>query len=192
MILRRFAAPLLAALALAIAGPAGPAAAQPACGSTVSGSITLTADLSCSGSDGLVVVGPARVNLAGFTISGDATPGTAGLRVASGDVVIVGGTVSGFQDGILIAAGRAVVQNVTASLNSNDGVVQAGGQVVVRASRAANNGADGFDLPGPATIGNSTATDNGAVGIKAGPQTVDQGGNAASGNGTDCVNVVCA
>ena len=163
-----------AALALASLVLAAPAGAAPACGATVSGSVVLTADLACAGTDGLVVVGPRTVvNLNGYSITGDGTAGTVGIRATSGDLVLRGaGTVSGFGDGVVIAAGRAVVDGVTVSANLGDGLrTDAGTQ---------------------ATIANVTANANGDDGIEALGAVVDKGGNTASGHGgANCVNVSC-
>lgn len=163
-----------AALALGSLVLASPAGAAPACGASVSGPVILTADLSCAGTDGLVVVGLRTVvNLNGYTISGNGTAGTVGIRAVSGDLVLRGaGTVTGFADGVVVAAGRAVIDGVTASANLGDGL-------------RTNAGTS-------ATIANVTANGNGAEGIEALGAVVDKGGNSATGNGgANCVNVSC-
>lgn len=176
-VLLEVAAVAVGAVVVALAGVvalATAASAAPACGATVSGYVVLTGDLNCAGTDGLVVAGPRTlVNLNGYTITGDGTAGTVGIRATSGDLVLRGGTVAGFGDGIIVNAGRAVVEYVTTSANLGDGLrTEAGTQ---------------------ATIGNVTANANGDDGIEALGAVVDKGGNTAAGNGgTACVNVACA
>lgn len=162
-----------AVMAASLAVAAGPAAAAPACGSTVTGYVVLTADLNCAGTDGLVAIGSAYINLNGHTIDGDDTPGTVGIRATSGDVYVIGGTVTDFGDGVVAEAGRLVIRNVTTSSNLGDGLRT--------------------DPGTQAVIANVTATNNGDDGIEALGAVADQGGNTASGNGgDDCVGVTCA
>lgn len=176
-VLLEVAAVAVGAVVVALAGVVGlatAASAAPACGAAVSGYVILTADLNCAGTDGLVAVGPRTlVNLNGYTITGDGTAGTVGIRSTSGDVVIRSGAVAGFGDGIVVSAGRAVVEYVTTSANLVDGLRTAAGT--------------------QATIGNVAANNNGDDGIEALGAVVDKGGNTAGGNGgTACVNVACS
>lgn len=149
---------------------ASPAAANPACGATVSGHVVLTADLHCPGGDGLVLAGRTYLVLGGHSITGDGTPGTVGVR-ASGDSYITGGTVSGFGDGVVVSSGRTIVRHVAVTTNLGDGLRT---EPVVTA-----------------VIGNVTASDNGGAAIVAQGRTHDEGGNTASGNGSGCTGVTC-
>jgi hypothetical protein len=125
---------LLAVVAvLALTGMALPAsAAPPICGTPIVSDVTLTADLECSGSDGLVVGADGiTVDLNGFTVSGDGTIGTVGVRARGvTGVTILSGTVRGFHIGVVVETddrgtttsgddrpGSATVSGVTARSN---------------------------------------------------------------------------
>lgn len=93
----------LAALTLAVAGPAIPAsAATPRCGSVITADVTFTSDLTCAGTALRVMAAPnpaVHINLNGHTLRGNGT-GT-GIEVdgpATGKTAlsVTGGTVSGF------------------------------------------------------------------------------------------------
>jgi parallel beta-helix repeat protein len=133
------AATILGALALAVptlaAGPAG-AGPGPACGSTVTTNLTLTADLSCPSGDGLIVGATGiTIDLGGHTITGSAggigvtNPGFATVTIRNGAITGFGTavqvtsapgnlvetlhvTISETATGILLnAADQAQVQN---------------------------------------------------------------------------------
>ena len=81
-------ASLLAALTLI---GAAPASAQPACGEVITQDTTLTADLDCQGSDGLVIGAPGiRLDLGGHRISTYGTavrnPGYANVTIRNGSI----------------------------------------------------------------------------------------------------------
>jgi hypothetical protein len=81
-------ASLLAALILI---GAAPASAQPACGEVITQDTTLTADLDCQGSDGLVIGAPGiRLDLGGHRISTYGTavrnPGYANVTIRNGSI----------------------------------------------------------------------------------------------------------
>ena len=76
--------------ALALIG-AAPASAQPVCGDTITQNTTLTADLDCQGSDGLVIGAPGiRLDLGGHGISTYGTavrnPGYANVTIRNGSI----------------------------------------------------------------------------------------------------------
>ena len=85
---------------------AAPASAQIACGDTVTTSITLTADLTCAGAQGIVVgADKVTVDLGGFTLTG----GGSGVGVDNGlgfdGVVVKNGTIRLFDQAISIGGG---------------------------------------------------------------------------------------
>ncbi|WP_432825157.1 right-handed parallel beta-helix repeat-containing protein [Dactylosporangium sp. CA-092794] len=87
---------LAAAVGAAVAAaPAAPALANPACGSTITASITLTADLTCAGDALIVGAAGITVDLGGYTIIGNGT-GTAVRSSSANDVTVANGGISGF------------------------------------------------------------------------------------------------
>src|SRR5262245_22038187 len=65
-------------------------AAPPGCGSVVTGTVVLQADITGCAGDGLVVGGPnTTIDLNGFTIAGLRTPGSAGIRVIGHQNVVL-------------------------------------------------------------------------------------------------------
>jgi hypothetical protein len=79
--------------------PAAAASAGPRCGDTISGDVTLTRDLTCTG-DGLHFVSPKsgsgafKLNLAGHTLKGNGTGN--GIAADNDQLSIVNGTITGF------------------------------------------------------------------------------------------------
>ena len=128
---------LVPAAALIAAGlSAVPAAAEPTpvlgCGSVVTTSVTLTADITGCTGDGLVVGRDGiTIDLGYYTISGaglpdQATPGTAGIRIEKHDRVTITGAVTdpfalknneivGFETAVLL--GNGADQNTLTQLN---------------------------------------------------------------------------
>src|ERR671930_1904700 len=105
--------PTLAAATATNAGTADPTSAttNPACGQVVSGNVTLTSNLNCSG-DGLIVGNDDTViNMNGYTIDG---PGRGSSKVgimipASAHVEIMGaGQIKDFQAGVLATGSNDV------------------------------------------------------------------------------------
>ena len=77
-----------------------------ACGQVVSGVVNLTANLNCSGGDGIIVGGPNTViNMNGFSITGPGQDSSkVGIMVPNVDNVVVNGpgSLSNFQAGVLL------------------------------------------------------------------------------------------
>lgn len=124
----RFLTVLVASTALSMVGGAAlgtPAwASTLACGDTITTDVTLTADLTCSGTALRVQVsgtGTVHVDLAGHRITGDGTgTGIEVVPVASpGSLVVSGGTVRGFAIA-LIGPGRPVFSALDATVNRVD------------------------------------------------------------------------
>jgi len=156
---RRIIGTVGAAITLVVTGmvSAGPAqAAVLACGSTVSQSTTLTANVGpCAGGDGLVITASnITLNLNGFKVIGKKHAGdAAGVRLANvTGVTVRGGTVQGFDAGVAIFGGSGnTVTNLTVKENVNDyqgGACDLGDGIsmtnsdnnTISANRVANNG----------------------------------------------------
>lgn len=85
---------------------ASAASAQVACGDTITTSVTLTADLDCSGTGLKVGADKITIDLNGFTIDGDNGIGDLGIDNGLGfdGVTIKNGTISSFDQGISIGS----------------------------------------------------------------------------------------
>jgi hypothetical protein len=110
----------------------------------------LTGDLSCSTvSSGVRITASGVVfHLAGHTISGDFCDlsHTLGGIVLEGDitdVLVEGGTISGFNDGIIFSGSKSRVRGMTVTGACVFGIVVSGEGHVVDTSVVANNGMDG-------------------------------------------------
>jgi parallel beta-helix repeat protein len=118
-------------LGLVNAIPAQAARAAVSCGQVITTSITLAADVGPCPADGMIVrADRITVDLAGHTVRGAATRlpsgDAAGIRVAGrSGVTIRGGTVSGFDAGVVVSGGSAntlthlVVQDNLSSANAD-------------------------------------------------------------------------
>ncbi|ABS04757.1 right-handed parallel beta-helix repeat-containing protein [Kineococcus radiotolerans] len=129
---RAWAAGPLAALAVLGGSGATAQAAPPplACGDTITTATTLTRDLHCpEGGNGLVVRGDGVVlDLAGHNLTGS---GWSGVVVQGRDVVVRGGTLTAWGEGVTVAPGAAaVVERVT--LQGNTTGLGAHGEAVLR------------------------------------------------------------
>lgn len=135
------------AFALLAAGVADAAVAEAAnelCGQTITQSITLTANQTCTG-DGLIVVGDnITIDLGGFTLSGDGDMGDVGIVLQGPPhVTIQNGTIRGFDIGVGFAvAGSAVVKlsHVTLRGNVHFGAAPAAVTFIVDKCSALENG----------------------------------------------------
>ena len=141
-----------AGAALAALVPAAPAAAAPpACGDTVSGTVVLTADLVCSGT-GLVLTDGTTLDLAGHRVVGDGDGAFTGLLVPpDGDVTVRGGVVTGWEEGVASAwenptaeVGHLLLDGMTLRDNAYGvrviGLVGSPPEVEVTSSRFTGNG----------------------------------------------------
>jgi len=166
---------LLAVLAAVVstAASAGQARAPTpisACGQVVRQSAVLTRDLQCRGLPGVVVGAPGiTIDLKGFTIHGDRSPGRYGIDDLYGydRVTIENGTLRNFDYGLVgFAADRLVVSGLHTSGSVGDGLFVVGAAVRVRASTASGNGGDGlYVLGASADVRSSGASENLGNGI---------------------------
>ncbi|MGA8046498.1 MAG: right-handed parallel beta-helix repeat-containing protein [Dermatophilaceae bacterium] len=119
------------------------------CGTVVTQSIRLTADLLDCPGDG-IVVGADRItiDLGGQVVGGTGTGESVGIRFGGFDsVTVTGGTVEGFDTGISLGSGTvgAIVDTVTVSLNLTSGVTLTN----------ADDGSTGSTLRSSEIVGNS-------------------------------------
>jgi hypothetical protein len=185
----------LAALAFVTAGAAPARAAGPSCGSVVTHSTTLRADLTNCPGDGLVIgADGVTLDLAGHTVGGAGSPDSAGVRLAGHrDVTIENGTLQEFNNGLLLdAATSSVVRGVTVRDSVGRGVqIQNGSDgnrlIAVDSSRTGRSGFGLVDSNGNALL-DVSATGNPFSGIFAtgSDGNVVQGGVfSANSNGID-------
>jgi parallel beta-helix repeat protein len=92
-----------------------------ACGQVVEGIVTLTANLNCADTDGLIVGDDgAVINLNGFTLSGPGkTSSKVGIAINNQDDVSIvgGGSITGFQAAIMASSENLNVEQVTLTDN---------------------------------------------------------------------------
>jgi hypothetical protein len=193
MFSRRFAA--LAVLAFLTVGATPARAAGPSCGSVVTHSTTLPADLANCAGDGLVVGADGiTLDLAGHTVDGSGSPDSAGVRLAGHrGVTIENGTLQEFNNGLLLDAATANrirritvhdsvargvqlqngsdenrLESVDSSHNgrSGFGIADSGGNVLLRLS-ASDNPFSGLHASGADgnVVDDGVFTQNGSAGI---------------------------
>jgi parallel beta-helix repeat protein len=165
------------AVALFVPQPAlGKAPVALPCGSVITASTTLSADvLGCVG-DGLVIgADGVTLDLAGHVVSGDAVedPTDVGIRVyGRHSVKVVNGTVRSFSRGIVFQASPdGVVTSMTVRDSSGRGIVFVDGSDRGQVSRnlAADNGASGIAIvtsDGATVVGNRSLRNIGGAGVK--------------------------
>jgi large repetitive protein len=114
---------------LLLAGPAGAArqihAANPTCGSTVAVDVTLSADLICPSTTGLVIgASGITINLNGFTLNGelDTNSSNYGIDNTSGynNVTVEDGTITGFYEDIYSDSANSFTATGLTLLNGVD------------------------------------------------------------------------
>ncbi len=174
------------------------------CGETLTASTTLTANLDCSGSNGLIIgASGVTLNLDGYTIAGNEV-GTGVVGLDSKDT-IESGYIEGFVEGIEAVGSNDVVTKVqvnhTAGLgldlagaddiatgdtlaeNDRDGLYSDSTGGVLQSVHALNNGGVGITALGAAKVLDNIADGNAGSGISAssGPATLT--GNKADYNG---------
>lgn len=181
---------VLAAVVSAAAASAGQAQERTpirACGQVVRQSAVLTRDLYCRGLSGVVIGAPGiTIDLKGFTLRGDRTPGSYGIDDLRGydRVTIENGALRNFDYGLVgFAADRLVVSGVHASGNAGGGLFVAGAAATVSASTASGNGGDGVYVLGASTdIRSTTASGNLGNGIYVSGTSAAIRWSVASGN----------
>jgi len=151
-------------------------AASDLCGQTITQSLTLTADETCTGPGLIVGADGVTIDLGGFTLSGDGGTDEDGIDIGShAKVTIVNGTVAGFFDGIVGGAG-SVPQTIKLSRLTIRDNVRKGASVfpntlIVDRSTFVNNGSGvsgsgGLELTGDAIkITSSVFVGNAGAGI---------------------------
>ena len=146
------------------------------CGSVITSSTRLTADvLGCVG-DGLVIgADGVTLDLAGHLVSGDAVedPTDVGIRVSGRHFVqVINGTVRGFSRGIVFeSAPDGAVTSMIVRDSTGRGIVfvDASDRSRVRRNLAADNGASGIAVvasDGATVIGNQSLRNIGGAGVK--------------------------
>jgi len=140
------------------------------CGQTIKASTTLTADLYCSGKQGLILGASGIVlNLNGHFIYGSyrTEDGTRGVRALSAKDTIVNGYVYGFNEGVVVFGEADAITNVQVTATANAGIFLAGTGDTAISDTAAENGGNGIrvDYGRGDTIQSDHALNNGAYGI---------------------------
>jgi Right handed beta helix region len=216
---RRVAAALVAALALAVvlgatrAPRAGARRAVLTCGSTITTSTTLTADLTGCGGDG-VRIGASHVtlNLNGHLIGSNGSGATAVVvNNGSTNAIVENGRITGFNTAVSVLAASGKVQAIRAWNNSYGVVVQAADSTVVTGNTLFDNVVDGIRVfsgqkvqitnnflrentddgvfvqaaAPSATITGNKAISNGGAGIDVDGPSAHVTGNVANGNTTE-------
>jgi len=132
-----------------------------------------------------------RAAITGNTVFGRAI----GILVAGTATTTAGNAVKDNDTGILVGGSRPVVTRNTALSNAGDGIQGVVGAAAITGNVANANGDDGIDVAGAtrATLGGNRASFNTRLGIEADGDVIDEGRNAATGNGSlhQCENVVC-
>ena len=113
-------------------GGASGASTNAACGQVVSGVVNLTANLNCSGGDGIIVGGPNTViNMNGFSITGPGQDSSkVGIMVPNVDNVVVNGpgSISNFQAGVLLTGATGFTINSVILSNNQIGTFMTGAE----------------------------------------------------------------
>jgi parallel beta-helix repeat protein len=125
----------------------------PACGATITGSLTLKADLVCRSGHGLVLSGGATLNCGGHRLIGGNHSGQYGIYIRDGDNAVVRYcVVEGFEVGIrLRGASGATVRDSVARENLRYGieVTQESTGAHIQSNEILDNGDEGVHLSGP-------------------------------------------
>lgn len=130
-----------------------------ACGATITASVTLTADLACAGSNGLVIgANNVVVNLGGHTLSGNGT--NYGIDDVGGftGLTVENGVIDDFNNGILVFGGanNAKFMGLRVQNQVNSGIlVSAANGAKITGSYLVSNGDVGIGLTG--TTGDSVS-----------------------------------
>lgn len=120
------------ASALQLTSAPAAASTNAACGQVVSGVVNLTANLNCSGGDGIIVGGPNTViNMNGFSITGPGQDSSkVGIMVPNVDNVVVNGpgSISNFQAGVLLTGATGFTINSVILSNNQIGTFMTGAE----------------------------------------------------------------
>jgi hypothetical protein len=147
--------------ALGIAGGALPAAAEVACGDTIGPwkDVVLQADLRCDDvATALVVMGPATLDLNGFTIhcadrNGNGREPSAGIAARGFGARVRNGIVEGCGVGVDVGgSGNHTVRDVAVLFSASDGIRIASDRNQVENSFALFSGESGFAIEGELNV----------------------------------------
>ena len=157
-------------IAAASQGQAGGGTPITQCGQLVTTSAFLTENLECPGVHGVVAFASGiTIDLRGFRLRGDRTPGRYGIDVPGFDrVTIKNGVLNNFEFGVaaLNDAEALSVSKLVASGNSADGITVSGASAKIVSSAGTGNAAGGIEVAGgSARIQSSAAHGNGGHGI---------------------------
>ena len=166
------------------------AATLDACGQTLSGALTLSADLDCPDTFGVWIQGGGTLDLAGFTLTAQLGVTCRGeiapcLVVSSvpGDMIVGVGGKSGAHG--IDAWSSLRVEHVTVSGFGGHGV-NSHGRVTIEGSVVTNNQTRGVFAGGDIRISNSTVSDNGGPGLDTNAmQKIAVSDPTISGSGTN-------
>jgi parallel beta-helix repeat protein len=132
-----------------------------------------------------------RTEVIGNTVFGRAI----GILVGGTTTTATGNTVKDNDTGILVVGSGPVVNRNTALSNAGDGIQVFSAAAAITGNLANANGDDGIDAASAtgATLDGNKASVNTRLGIDADGDVIDEGGNAATGNGSlhQCENVLC-
>ncbi len=122
------------------------------CGQTLTGSVTLTADLTCPTSHGLVLGNNATLNCSGHTLKGSDQPGQYGIYVRNvSNATVRDCTVEHFEVGIrLRQATNSTLQNNVAQHNTAYGIdITSSTGALLQGNTIYNNSDEGIHVSGP-------------------------------------------
>lgn len=179
---------------------------------------SLTKNLVCQNSPGVAVgASGITIDLKGFTLRGDRSPGHYGIDDAGGfdGVTVKNGVVRNFQYGALgsngadsvsvadiLAAGNlargiyvvgdfAAIKSSTASGNADIGIVVSGDSAQIQSATVLGNGNEGIQVSGDgASVKSSTASGTGAYGIHVVGNSAQIQSSTTVGNATYGIFVV--
>jgi len=159
----------------------------------------LTHGLYCPGSQGVIVSNNGiTIDLKGFTLRGDRTPGAQGIiDVGFGGfgfdgLTVKNGFIRNFDRGVSAAKGadNVSVSDLVVSGNAEEGILVFGLSASVKSSSAYGNGGIGIGLVGTgAKVESSTASGNGSAGIFAEGSTATVSSSSSWGNKSEGINL---
>ena len=162
--------------------------AQVKCGDEITEDAALESSLECDTNPALTVVGPASLDLAGFTVF--CTANVADGIHLSGNARLEDGAVFGCNDGVRIEGNSAVVTNVTARDNARYGFDVFGVDVLLVGNEATLNDSDGFYVvsDGARLINNIASQNKNGFWVNGIESVIT--GNLASDNRRDGIRVI--
>jgi hypothetical protein len=162
------------ALAVTLGSPGVAAAAEPACGSTITEDTTLARDLvGCPGTGLVIAAGGVTLDLGGHTISGSGQG--SGISFVAPDVTVRNGRILSFDSGVAAIdfpggdGQNATVEDVTISRNQRGFAVSYYRSFKIRRALVSDNAANGLELNEARgfELVDSRVTGNGKRGVSA-------------------------